>query len=344
MTDIVDGELLITIAIPTKNSAETVGYTMASIYRQMNTIPRNCLIELVIVDGCSIDNTVRIVNEWIDKIKARHGDKLLRHEILYEKVGVGFARQLALNWAQGKWILWVDSDNVLSENYITKAIEALKKNAKTNTAVLYPAVVKPLYVHATLAKKLILCYDLTGQSYIPIASQRFKYISKRSEDISIQGSLPYPAMQGTLCSTEALRDVGGFDLRLTMAAEDIDLFLRLIERGYEMKPFNATLYHFVRSSLKSWFKEAVAWDYGKQFVLNKLSEHFYTKSQKVHPFVRLVKRALEESITLLIKSLCYLKSVKTCGSYGLLMPLLYMYRRAGYITGTLRAWSRFKQC
>lgn len=322
-------ETLITIAIPTKDSAKTVEYTLKSIYRQV--IPRNYALELVVVDGYSKDSTVKIVKEWIKKLKDRLGDRLIRYEILYEKVGIGFARQLALKESQGDWILWVDSDNILSQNYIAEAMNALEYS-EPNVAVLYPKEVKPIYDKPSLTRRALLCLYLLQQHHASMQAL-LNAVLEKLETSSIHRYLPYTAMQGTLCNTKVLRDVGGFDHRLAAAAEDIDLFLRLINKGYRMKPFNGVLYHFIRDTFRSWFKEAIAWDLGKQFVLSKFRacQDTTTRNLKGFPSIKIYGRLTTSAINF-IKHLC---CVKVCGLYGLLSPWLYIYRRAGYLIGIL---------
>ena len=78
--------MLLTIALLTKNSKDTVRFALRSIYRQK--IPDNVAFELIVVDGYSKDNTLKIVAEEIQKLKEKFQNQFTRHTILQEGVGI----------------------------------------------------------------------------------------------------------------------------------------------------------------------------------------------------------------------------------------------------------------
>jgi glycosyltransferase involved in cell wall biosynthesis len=86
--------MLLTIALLTKNSEDTVRFALRSIFRQK--IPANITFELIVVDGYSKDDTLNIITEEIQKIREKFSNQFIRYIILQEKVGVGYARNLAL--------------------------------------------------------------------------------------------------------------------------------------------------------------------------------------------------------------------------------------------------------
>jgi glycosyltransferase involved in cell wall biosynthesis len=59
--------MLLTIALLTKNSEDTLRFALISIYKQK--IPDNVTFELIVVNGYSKDNTLKIVAEEIQKPK-----------------------------------------------------------------------------------------------------------------------------------------------------------------------------------------------------------------------------------------------------------------------------------
>jgi len=324
--------MLLSVVLLTKNSEDTVRYALRSIYRQI--IPRDIEFELIVVDGYSKDNTLKIVAKEVQRLRERFQSQFVRHVVLQERVGVGYARNLALRESQGDWILWLDSDNILAQDYIVKAVERIGE-VDENVAVLFPQRVVPVYKRRNLASRLILCYSLS-QAQLGGSVSKLERMAMEQAQGPIQRILPYTAMQGTVCNTDALRKVKGFNPYL-IAAEDIDLFLKLISNEYRMEPFNSTLYYFMRESLKAWFKQATVWEYGKAIMelINKLRNSTYTmRSEKLLRTYRISKLASH----ILMDAMFMRKSIFVCeSSSAILIPLARVYRRIGYLRGKLQA-------
>jgi len=75
--------MLLSIALLTKNSEDTVRYALRSIYRQV--IPRDIEFELVVVDGYSKDSTLKIVAEEVQRLRERFQSQFVRHAVLQER-------------------------------------------------------------------------------------------------------------------------------------------------------------------------------------------------------------------------------------------------------------------
>jgi hypothetical protein len=159
-----------------------------------------------------------------------------------------------------------------------------------------------------------------------------RILSEQSKDPK-QEALPYTAMQGTFCNAEALRKVGGFNPYL-IAAEDLAIFFKLTNNGYNMKPFNSTLYYFTRVSLKAWFRQAMIWEYGKIIMYNF---NYTAKFEEISSVMKF--KWLQKITDGVISSIAMLINAKyLCGSFiDLFIPLVYIYRRLGYFTGCLHA-------
>jgi glycosyltransferase involved in cell wall biosynthesis len=327
----------LTIALLTKNSEDTVRFALRSVYRQK--IPDNVTFELIVVDGYSKDNTLKIAAEEIQKLKERFLSQFTRHIILQEGVGVGYARNLALKEAQGDWILWIDSDNVLAQDYVLKAVKEIEKINHENIAVLYPQRAISVLKKRNFASRLIACYGkvLARQSNSKLFAIAKKLLSERLED-PIQRMLPYTATQGAFCNIEALRKVGGFNPYL-VAAEDIDVFLKLISNGYKMRPFNSTLYYFTRDSLRAWFRQAVTWEYGRivMYLFSTYGNKCSTSRMIQTQYTLNTSKIIEFFVTSIINSVTILMTkVQACTSLeAFFSPLLYFYRRVGYSVGHL---------
>ena len=88
----------VSVIIPAYNTEQYIGKAILS---ALNQTLRN--IEVIVVDDCSTDNTVKVVQSFKDPRL-----KLLLNQ---ENLGAGGARNRAIEVAQGKWIAVLDSDD-----------------------------------------------------------------------------------------------------------------------------------------------------------------------------------------------------------------------------------------
>ena len=100
-------EPLISISIPTLNSAKTITKTLESLKNQTY---KN--IEIVVADGRSKDNTVEIAKKYSAKIC--YGREL------------GRARYNALHLAKGKYLMTLDSDQYIGKTVIERAVKKME--------------------------------------------------------------------------------------------------------------------------------------------------------------------------------------------------------------------------
>lgn len=84
----------LSILVITKNAEDTLSSCLQSII--------NLGDETIVVDDCSCDNTLSIAKKYHTKIFNHHEDDL------------GKQRKFALNKANGKWVLVIDSDEIVS--------------------------------------------------------------------------------------------------------------------------------------------------------------------------------------------------------------------------------------
>lgn len=107
-------EILISIIIPVYNSQEYICACMESILKQINI---NC--EIILVNDGSIDNSGKICDSYREK----HDFIKVIHQ---KNGGPSEARNTGIEYAKGKYIIFIDSDDIIDE----KAIEKLLKFAK----------------------------------------------------------------------------------------------------------------------------------------------------------------------------------------------------------------------
>ena len=102
----------ISVLIPMYNAEKYIARCLGSLF--INTIIQDC--EVIIVDDCSSDNSMSIINTLLLQYpKIQHNVFLLSHEVNKGSAG---ARNTLLQHAHGKYILFVDSDDWVESNYL----------------------------------------------------------------------------------------------------------------------------------------------------------------------------------------------------------------------------------
>ena len=106
---------LVSIVMPSYNTASYIGESIRSILAQTYTN-----WELIVVDDCSTDNTIEIVESFNDsRIRVIKND---------ENSGAAISRNYALREARGKWIAFLDSDDKWSPQKLEKQIQFMETN------------------------------------------------------------------------------------------------------------------------------------------------------------------------------------------------------------------------
>ena len=101
----------ISVIIPTYNRSHTIEKSLDSVFNQTYIVN-----EIIVVDDCSTDNTIDILNLYKDQIT------VLQTEI---NLGAQIARNIGINAAKSDWIAFLDSDDEWLSDKIEKQISAL---------------------------------------------------------------------------------------------------------------------------------------------------------------------------------------------------------------------------
>ena len=106
---------LCSVIMPAYNSERYIAEAIESVLQQSY---RN--IELIIVDDCSSDNTGTIIQEYAS------GDARVRYIKNDRNMGCAEARNIAIRYSAGKYISFIDSDDVWLSDKLEKEIEWLE--------------------------------------------------------------------------------------------------------------------------------------------------------------------------------------------------------------------------
>jgi glycosyltransferase involved in cell wall biosynthesis len=224
--------LKVTIGVCAKNSEKTIRETIDSIINQQYPAE---LIQLVVVDGCSKDKTTSIVTDSTGKTK-------MKVEIYSDGGrGLGAARQTVVNKATGKYIIFVDADVKLFDDFVKMHVKFMEENPSIGVAFG-----TPMYQEGTLVSSVWNLYQYATGGFW--------------------------GNDATVYRPEALRSVGGFDSNIKGAGEDYDLLNRIQTRGFLISVNRqARWLHKSRETLIDFLAERSWMGYGGHYFFHKMN-------------------------------------------------------------------------
>lgn len=197
---------LVSIGVPNYNYSYYITGALDSIISQNYQY-----IELIIVDDCSTDNSVAVIEEWIRKYRGPFKINFIKNTI---NQGLAQVCNQILHHAKGKYFQTLDADDLLLSGKIEKQV-GLMEGAK-NTAFIYSN---------------IGVIDENGNMLNPDYLGRIGY----NRDEMPQGNIfeqlfdfnfiPLPSV---LINTAYAKNAGGFDS--TLQVQDYYLWLKLSEQ------------------------------------------------------------------------------------------------------------------
>lgn len=119
---------LVSIITPSYNSEKFISETIKSVQNQTY---QNW--EMIIVDDCSTDKTVSIINTFLQ-------DKRIQLLQLNKNSGTGIARNKALALAKGRFIAFLDSDDLWKPEKLEKQVDYMLSKNKPFTFSFYDCI------------------------------------------------------------------------------------------------------------------------------------------------------------------------------------------------------------
>lgn len=231
---------LVTVGICVRNGENMLPAALDSILAQ--TFPQS-QIQIIIVDDGSTDNTPQIIKRYAQLL----GDRVKAYKSTWK--GLGSARNLIVNRANGEYLLFVDADEILTPQYIEKQVQAMENNPKLGITA---------GVFRTLPNNLILNLEVAPNIVNQKSYGKPKNFIWKTEKLIGTG--------GTTFRTQAIRQVNGFDESIKGAGEDTDLVLRIKKAGWLLQPNTAELYelHGGLSTPHALWKKYYWYGYGCQ--------------------------------------------------------------------------------
>ena len=176
--------------MPVYNREKLVSNAIKSVLKQSY---KN--FELILVDDCSTDNTLQVMNEF--------EDERIKFIINPVNLGVSKSRNIALKEAKGKYIMYLDSDNDWEKDYIKSSVGAF--NLVDDADCIY-----------------------SGQYIYEKDQKNPKYIRYGTINRSLLSNRNYVDLNCFCHTREIYERLGGFDEKLNRFV-DWDLILRYME-------------------------------------------------------------------------------------------------------------------
>lgn len=106
---------LVSIIMPSYNTQQYIG---ASIESVLNQTYKNW--ELIIIDDCSTDDTITVVSNY--------KDNRIHFYVNEKNIGAAESRNNALKISKGRWIAFLDSDDLWKENKLEEQLKFMREN------------------------------------------------------------------------------------------------------------------------------------------------------------------------------------------------------------------------
>jgi GT2 family glycosyltransferase len=218
------GEPWVTVVVPCYNEEQFVATALKSVAGQtFNNW------ECIVVDDASTDRSLAEI--WAIASKDDRF-RVLRHQV---NSGLGASRNTGLRAARGKYVTFLDADDLLMRDSLIDRVTTLV-NAATDPYVI------GAYCGVTIGHEEALIEDYPA---------RMEFDAERMIDlVTADGECPFNA-HAPLLLTAKVRALGGFDETMRHGAEDWGLWYRAMRNGYVFVPsrFRTAVYRQKRHSM-----------------------------------------------------------------------------------------------
>ena len=277
-------ETLVSIVVPVYNVENFIEECIESIIRQSYET-----LQIILVDDGSTDHSGELCKRYVENDT--------RIELFQtQNSGVSTARNIGISHARGDYIFFVDSDDMIMDDYIQKFMEfgnepfigaGYRENSVDGTRFEYPDRLRPIeeYKHnSELLWEEVPCVHVAGNRY--------------SRDIIVNNSILFE------------KDcILGEDSRFNMAYLDcIDSVRVISQSGYIYRLHEGSLIHrFWPNRLEierqecikreAFFEGTKSFGFMKYVHWNNVLEHLYFHTTASSPNKKIAKKLLKEAVS-----------------------------------------------
>lgn len=225
-------KILVTAMIVVRNEESYIEKSLNSLIEQ--DFPKD-MYEIIVIDGCSIDKTLKIVQSIMDKNKDKIKIKLLKNE----KKILAAGWNIGIRNANGKYVVRIDAHASAEKDFIKNSLETIQKLPEDVACV--GGKLKSVYLEnedKTISKVL--------SSPFGIGNSKFRYSDKAQYVDTVAFGL---------YKKEIFNKVGYFDETLERN-QDNNMHNRIRKAGHKFY-FNPEIRsnYYVRSNLKKMIKQ-----------------------------------------------------------------------------------------
>lgn len=231
---------MVTIGVCVRNCSSTIGRAIKSIITQ--DFPHE-LIEVILVDDGSEDDTLSVIRDFMPKMNMRV--KIFHHKWR----GLGPSRNVVVNNASGKYILWVDGDMIIPSDYVKKQVDFMEKNPTVAIAGG--------------------SYELSPTTSLIAFLDNIMYVVYRMRLGGKKSSGNLPGTGGAIYRTEVIKKIGGFDENIRGSGEDVDIAYRVKTSGWTVVRDKAPFFGKCRETWKDLWGQYVWHGYGAHYIGHK---------------------------------------------------------------------------
>lgn len=230
----------VSVIIPVKNGAAHIQELLDSIM-QVDYVKEK--LEIIVVDGKSADDTVKVVSQYPVEL------------LTEERPGLNGARNTGIKHSSGEIIAFTDFDCIIPKNWIEKIVENLQNQDVGCVGGNVQGYYEDFLSHYADA------------SVMPVM-RRFK---KREVLDSVKPPMRYPAGCNMAFKREAIEKAGAFDESIRYGFDEDELVERICRKGYKMvlDP-NVLIMHKHRSTMLNLLKQTFSYGEGLGNLLKTL--------------------------------------------------------------------------
>jgi glycosyltransferase involved in cell wall biosynthesis len=286
---------MVSIGICVRNRQELVGDAILSVAEQ--DYPKE-LIELIVVDDGSTDKTLSVVTSSTKNLQSPV--KIIHQDWR----GLGPSRNVVLNNSNSKYIIWVDSDMVLSKDFLSQQVKFMEEHDGVG-----------------IAKGSYGLYKANTVSML----ENLEFITTNSSQMSKmdQNAL---GTGGSIYRTIALKEAAGFNDKIKGSGEDAEAEFRVRKAGWKLARTSAVFYELRRSSWRSIWDEYFWHGKGSmQFLRRETATSLFKFFPPAILFIECMRMNVAYKLT----------RKKT----ALLLPAFFVFKRTAWLLGLLNSRS-----
>ena len=285
----------VTIGVCVKNGAATIREAIESIINQ--GFPHE-LMEVIFIDDGSEDNTLPIIQEYVSRMN-------ITAKVFHTSwQGLGAARNLVVENAEGKYIVWVDGDMILPKDHVSRQVEFMEIHPEVGIAKAKYGMI-PSEGMVAFLENIPFIVDEYGDEVVSCSK--------------------LPGTGGAIFRVEAVRRVGGFDKSLKGVGEDQDVAYRVMSAGWLIKMSKAFFFERREESWNSLWKKYFWYGYGNYWL--------YRKNQRIFKIYKMIPPSG------FVAGLSYsFPAYRLTGRQVVfLLPLYFVFKSAAWCWGFIRA-------